>query len=284
MTDHVPTANTDSIGISHGSPVWVDLTVPDLKEVKPFYEIIFGWDFEDYGEEFGHYHMITNGGAHVGGAMSQSGDGSGQPAAWSVYLKSNDVAQSLADTAAAGGAVLVPAMPVGDLGQMGVVTTPGGEALGVWQNGTFGGFTMTRTVGSPVWFEAMSFDFDADAEYYRRVWGWEPTLLEMDGMDAGADGDEAPGTRYANNRPGEAATAGLCEADPSWFPEGTPSYWRAYFIVEDADEAARTITSLGGSVLDGPMDTPFGRLATVADPAGATFQIAQMTEEEQDRG
>jgi hypothetical protein len=278
MTDHVPTANTDSIGISHGSPVWVDLTVPDLEDVKPFYEIIFGWDFEDYGEEFGHYHMITNGGAHVGGAMSQSGDGPGQTAAWSVYLKSNDIAQSLADTAAAGGAVLVPAMPVGDLGQMAVVTTPGGEALGIWQNGTFGGFTMTRTVGSPVWFEVMSFDFDADAEYYRRVWGWEPTLLDMDGPDAGG---EPTRTRYANNRPGEAATAGLCEADPSWFPEGTPSYWRAYFIVEDADEAARTITSLGGSVLDGPMDTPFGRLATVADPAGATFQIAQMTEEEQ---
>jgi uncharacterized protein len=278
MTDHVPTANTDSIGISHGSPVWVDLTVPDLADVKPFYEIIFGWDFEDYGEEFGHYHMITNGGAHVGGAMSQSGDGAGQPAAWSVYLKSNDITRSLTDTAAAGGAVLVPAMPVGDLGQMGVVTTPGGEALGIWQNGTFGGFTMTRMVGSPVWFEVMSFDFDADAEYYRRVWGWEPTLLDM-----GSDAD-APGTRYANNRPGEAATAGLCEAEPSWFPEGTPSYWRAYFIVENADETARTITSLGGSVLDGPMDTPFGRLATVADPAGATFQIAQMAEEEQARG
>lgn len=308
MTDHVPTANTDSIGISHGSPVWVDLTVPDLAEVKPFYEIIFGWEFEDYGEEFGHYHMITNGGAHVGGAMSQSGDGPGQPAAWSVYLKSNDITRSLADTAAAGGNVLVPAMPVGDLGQMGVVTTPGGEALGVWQNGTFGGFTMTRTVGSPVWFEVMSFDFDADAEYYRSVWGWEPTLLAMDSMDTGTaagqedsgvgedafessstssertEAAEAPGTRYANNRPGEAATAGLCEADPSWFPEGTPSYWRAYFIVENADETARTITSLGGSVLDGPMDTPFGRLATVADPAGATFQIAQMPEEDQARG
>ncbi|MDI3330313.1 MAG: VOC family protein [Micrococcus sp.] len=277
MTDHVPTANTDSIGIGHGSPVWIDLTVPDLEAVKPFYETLFGWDFEDYGEEFGHYHMITNGGAFVGGAMSQSGAGAGQPSAWSVYLKSNDITQSLTDTAAAGGAVLVPAMPVGDLGQMGVVTTPGGEALGIWENGTFGGFTMTRTVGSPVWFEVMSFDFDADAEYYRSVWGWNPTLLAM---DAGAD---SPSTRYANNRPGEAATAGLCEANPSWFPEGTPSYWRAYFIVEDADEAARTITGLGGAVLDGPMDTPFGRLATVADPAGATFQIAQMTEEEQSR-
>ncbi|QCU79116.1 VOC family protein [Citricoccus sp. SGAir0253] len=277
MTDHLPTANTDELGIRHGSPVWIDLTVPDLAAVIPFYEALFGWDFEDYGEPFGHYHMITNGGAHVGGAMAQGPDSTGQ-AAWSVYLKSEDIDRSLAETAAAGGTVLVPAMPVGDLGRMGVVTTPGGEALGVWQNGTFGGFTLTRTVGSPVWFEVMSLAFDADAEYYRRVWGWEPTLLPMEDAPEGTEP-----TRYANDRPGEGATAGLCEADPAWFPEGTPSYWRAYFIVQDADEAARTVGRLGGSVLDGPMDTPFGRIATVADPAGATFQLVQMQAEDYGR-
>ncbi|MGM7669640.1 VOC family protein [Microbacterium sp. A93] len=81
---------------------------------------------------------------------------------------------------------------------------------------------------------------------------------------------------YANNHPGEAATAGLCGAPRAWFPEGTPSFWRAYFIVEDADAAAEQVRQLGGTVVDGPMDTPFGRLATVVDPAGATFQIAQV--------
>ena len=31
--------------------------------------------------------------------------------------------------------------------------------------------------------------------------------------------------------------------------------------------------SLGGKVIDGPDDTPFGRLATLADPTGAMFKI-----------
>ena len=48
-----------------------------------------------------------------------------------------------------------------------------------------------------------------------------------------------------------------------------------YFGVEDVDAALSTVTRLGGTVLDGPMDSPFGRLATVADPQGASFQIIQ---------
>jgi uncharacterized protein len=289
MTENPTTSSASAhsaapAAITAGSPVWVDLGVPDLDAVKGFYQSLFGWDFQDSGPEFGHYHMIMNGGAPVGGAMSQMDSDAGQPAAWTVYLKSDDIAQSLTDTAAAGGSVMVPAMPVGDLGQMGVVVTPGGEVLGVWQNGSFDGFALNRALGAPVWFEVMSFDFDADAEYYRTVWGWRPTLLGEDGQEAsggdagdqrgGEAGDE--GGRYANNHPGEAASAGLCAADPSWFPEGTPSYWRAYFAVENADAAAELIRQQGGAVLDGPMDTPFGRLATVADPAGASFQIAEL--------
>jgi uncharacterized protein len=276
MTENPTTA------IAVGSPVWVDLGVPDLNAVKGFYQSLFGWEFQDMGADYGNYHMITNNGASVGGAMSMMGEYAGQPAAWTVYLKSEDIEKSLTDTAAAGGNVMVPAMSMPGLGSMGVVTTPGGEGMGIWQADGFDGFALDRAPGAPVWFEVMSFDFDADAAYYRSVWGWQPTLLGEDGQeaadDAGTEGSEGgdAGGRYANNHPGAAASAGLCAADPSWFPEGTPSYWRAYFAVGDADAAAELIRAQGGAVLDGPMDTPFGRLATVADPAGASFQIAQL--------
>ena len=35
---------------------------------------------------------------------------------------------------------------------------------------------------------------------------------------------------------------------------------------------------LGGSVLDGPIDSPFGRITTVADPEAASFRISAMSE------
>ncbi|GAB2478006.1 hypothetical protein GCM10027030_10340 [Luteococcus sediminum] len=54
-----------------------------------------------------------------------------------------------------------------------------------------------------------------------------------------------------------------------------PSYWRMYLCVEDADATIEKVKELGGSLLDGPMDSLFGRVATVADPQGAQFQINQ---------
>ncbi len=279
MTENAATSTSPSTSaIAVGSPVWVDLGVPDLPAVRGFYEALFGWEFEDMGEQFGHYHMITNDGAPVGGAMSMLEDEADQPAAWTIYLKTDDIEKSLTDTAAAGGQVVVPAMPMPGLGSMGIVFTPGGEGLGLWQADGFEGFVLNGTAGAPVWFEVMSFDFDADAEYYRNVWDWQPSALGDDGSEAADGGDNVRGKdgEYVNSRPGEAATAGLCRAPREWFPEGTPSFWRAYFAVADADAAAEQVRALGGTVVDGPMDTPFGRLATVTDPAGATFQISQM--------
>lgn len=265
--------------ITAGSPVWVDLGVPDLAAVQGFYTSLFGWRFEDMGPDYGNYHMITNHGAHVGGAMSMPEGDQDESAAWTVYLKTEDIEKSLTDTAAAGGSVIYPAMPMPGLGSMGIVTTPGGEAMGLWQSDGFEGFVLDGAVGAPAWFEVMSFDYRADAEYYRTVWGWDLTPLGSDGQesDGSSESGDATGEEvdYANNHPGDAATAGLCGAPREWFPEGTPSFWRAYFTVGDADAAAQLIRTQGGTVLDGPMDTPFGRLATVADPAGATFQIAE---------
>ncbi|GEM_PF-5826147 len=73
---------------------------------------------------------------------------------------------------------------------------------------------------------------------------------------------------------GDRATAGLCDA-AQWLPEGMPGYWRVYFQAPDMDAAVQTIEAHGGRVVDGPQDSPFGREATVVDPAGATFQLNQ---------
>ena len=45
-------------------------------------------------------------------------------------------------------------------------------------------------------------------------------------------------------------------------------------ITDDLRERRlEVIREHGGTVLDGPQDSPFGRVTTVQDPAGATFQI-----------
>jgi hypothetical protein len=59
--------------------------------------------------------------------------------------------------------------------------------------------------------------------------------------------------------------------------EGERAHWRADFWIADADAAAARATQLGGSVLAGPEDAGPFREAVLADPAGATFSVSQLT-------
>lgn len=58
--------------------------------------------------------------------------------------------------------------------------------------------------------------------------------------------------------------------------EGVPANWGVYWGVDDVDAAAATAKQLGGSVIQEPETTPYGRLATVADTAGATLKLRSM--------
>jgi uncharacterized protein len=50
--------------------------------------------------------------------------------------------------------------------------------------------------------------------------------------------------------------------------------WQVFFRVADVDATLTRIIKLGGAVLRQPRNTPFGRLAEVADPTGARFNLA----------
>ena len=82
--------------------------------------------------------------------------------------------------------------------------------------------------------------------------------------------------RYSTNGPAETASWGLCDASGMMPAEATG--WRFYLAVESSETAIEQIKAHGGTVLDGPTDSPFGRIATIADPEGATFQISAMSE------
>ena len=59
----------------------------------------------------------------------------------------------------------------------------------------------------------------------------------------------------------------------AFLPEGVPAHWSVYIRVADTDATIAAITGHGGSVVMPAEDTPYGRLATVADPTGANFKI-----------
>ena len=55
-------------------------------------------------------------------------------------------------------------------------------------------------------------------------------------------------------------------------PQASP-HWSVYFRTDDADATIARARELGGSVIQPAEDTPYGRLATLADPTGAAFKL-----------
>lgn len=254
-----------------GSPTWMDLGTDDVAGATSFYTQLFGWDFLDQGPDFGGYQMIKQGDGFVGGAMSSKMTPEGPtdepqfPTSWTIYLRVEDIDAALAKVEPAGGSIMLPAMEVGEAGKMAVVVAADGAVVGMWQPVEFPGYDFTGKPGTPVWFETMSKDYDAASAFYTEVFGWN--LVQMPGTPEGQP-------RYATNGAEAEAACGICEAS-SFLPDDVPSYWRMYLAVEDCDAAVEKVQELGGSLLDGPMDSPFGRLATVTDPQGGMFQVIQ---------
>jgi hypothetical protein len=74
------------------------------------------------------------------------------------------------------------------------------------------------------------------------------------------------------NPEAEGDLAGIMDA-AAFIPAGVAAPWAIYWEVDDAAGSVAAVRDLGGSVVADVEDTPYGRLATVADPAGALFKL-----------
>jgi predicted enzyme related to lactoylglutathione lyase len=251
-----------------GAPCWADLLTSDPGRIRAFYGDVLGWQAEEPNSDFGGYFNFTRNGVRVAGCMPSNPDMGGVPDTWSVYLASDDADKTLEMASANGAQVVVPAMAVGDLGVMAVLVDPGGASIGIWQPRSFPGVTVLGEQGAPGWFELHTRDYDTVLDFYRTVFHWQTDVM----------GDD-PGFRYSTLRDpsGEGQLAGVMDAS-GFLPEGVPAHWSVYWWVDDADDAAAKVVAGGGSVRLAPEDTPYGRLATVADPAGAQFKLMAANE------
>jgi len=243
-----------------GAPCWIDLFTSDLDAARRFYEELFGWTSESAGEDFGGYVNFSLDGVRVAGAMHNDGS-AGTPDVWSVYLAVADAGATVEAAVAAGGQVIFGPDQVGDLGRLGLLVDPAGAAIGIWEPGAHRGFGVLAEANAPSWFELMTRDFAAAIPFYEQVFGWDVHSI--------SDTDEF---RYSTAGEEETATAGVMDAS-GFLPDGVPSHWGMYVQVPDADASLAKALELGATVIQGPDDTPYGRLVALADPTGAMFKL-----------
>ncbi|MFI5036215.1 MAG: VOC family protein [Acidimicrobiales bacterium] len=245
-----------------GHPCWVDHLTNDADATRRFYTGIFGWEAGEASEEFGGYFQFFRDGVPVAGAAPAMAEHP-MPDVWSVYLAVEDAQVTLDRAAGAGGTVIVPAMRVGDLGTMGMVTDPSGAAVGLWAPITFQGFGVLDEANAPKWFELHTLDYERAVSFYQDVFAWDTSVA-----------GDTPEFRYTTADADGGHFAGMMDSK-NFLPEGTPSHWTVYFGVHDVDAACARAVELGGSITVAAQDTPYGRLAGVADPGGAVFSVMQ---------
>jgi uncharacterized protein len=243
-----------------GAPCWVDLLTSDPDQTKAFYAELFGWTIDEAGPDYGGYFSFVKDGSLVAGAMGNSAE-SGLPDGWTVYLAVEDAKASAEAADRAGGQVVMPAMEVKELGSMAVVADAGHAGIGLWQPGLHKGFQLIGEAGAPAWFELLTRDYDASVAFYRAVFDWDTQVMA-----------DTPEFRYTTLGGEDGPLAGIMDAS-SFLPEGVPAHWSVYFAVDDTDAAVAKVAELRGAVVTAAEDTPYGRMATVADPTGANFKL-----------
>jgi predicted enzyme related to lactoylglutathione lyase len=251
---------------SNGAPCWIDLMTSDTEKAKTFYGTVFGWTFQTGDEEkYGGYITAWKNGKSVAGIMQKQADMGAMPDVWSTYLRSEDAAATAQAATEHGGQVYMGPMVVPEQGSMAMIADASGAAVGVWQPAEMKGFELAAEEGAPAWHELHTKDYAAAVKFYQDVFGWDTDVMS-----------DTPEFRYTTLGAGRAAKAGIMDAS-GYLPAGVPSHWQVYFAVKDTDATISNAVPLGAQVIDGPDDTPFGRIATLTDPTGATFKIVADT-------
>ena len=243
-----------------GAPCWIDLMTTDTAETRAFYTGLFDWQAGEPAADLGGYFLFFNQGAPLAGVSPLAPDEE-PPGEWSVYLATDDVTKALELAETAGSEVIVPETKIADMGTMAVVTDAGGAHVAMWQADAFAGIARRGEIGTQGWFELHTRAYDESVEFYRDVFGWDTHQMS-----------NTPEFRYTTLGENEYALAGIMDAS-GYLPPGTDAHWAVYIQVADTDSSAARAVSLGGTIVEPAQNTPYGRLAVVADTLGCQIRL-----------
>ncbi|RKH65637.1 VOC family protein [Corallococcus interemptor] len=242
-----------------GTVSWVDLMAWDLPKAQDFYGALFGWTFQEGSKENGHYTMAFKGAHPVAALMPRPSDAPFPPI-WNTYFAVESVDRSVARLKELGGKVMMEPMDVMDAGRMAFCTDNTGAPFGFWQPNQFHGSGLVNEPGAMAWFEGKTHDGAKAVAFYKDLFGMTADKMPDDRMQYWVlkkDGSEAAGVMQLDDKTSA----------------NVPAHWMITFSVANTDEAATTVSAKGGKVIMQPFDSPYGRIAIVADPGGAAFGI-----------
>lgn len=125
--------------------------------------------------------------------------------------------------------------------------------------------SMCMKPGHFSWNELITSNPKASADFYARLFGWQPAPF----VPKGAPADGPPYTLFKTDA-NDMGTGGMMQAPAP----GVPTHWLPYVVVENADQSLAKAVELGAKVLAPVMSIgEVGRIAVIQDPQGASIGL-----------
>ena len=252
-----------------GKVVWADLTTPDLAASKRFYGGLFGWTFHDIRAGEKGYSVALLEGTPVAGLFQHSTP-SGEPRrpAWVAFVAVRDV-EAVKKTAVENGAkVLFGPRTFPQRGTQATISDPEGAVFAVLASSSGDPGDFLAAPGAWIWSSLIARDPDKEAGFYQTLFGYD--VFDLD--DAA---DPGPGHLILSSDDYARASVNPLPADAV---RRSPRWVHFVRVVDAADAAARAV-ALGGRVVVQPhVDRHGGRVALVADPAGALVGLMEWSD------
>jgi predicted enzyme related to lactoylglutathione lyase len=250
---------------SHGRFVWYELMTTDVEAAKAFYGKVVGWGMRDAAVPGMSYTLLTIGEASVGGLVQLPEDARrlGAEPRWLGYIAVNDVDATTRRVEQLGGAVHVQPADIPDIGRFSVVADPQAATLALvkWLKPGQAETDELDKPGRVGWHELLAADGEKAFPFYGELLDWQRATSEID-----------PASTYQPFIVA-AQTIGGMFTKPPMVPM---PFWLYYFNIGDIGAAVEHVKTLGGQILEGPVDLPGGsRVARCADPQGAMFALIE---------
>ena len=251
--------------IPRGRFVWYELMTGDPDAAQTFYTKLTGWKAQAWDGAPTSYTMWMNGDTPVGGLMQLPDEvkQQGAPPHWIAYAATPDVDATTARATEAGGRLLYGPTDIPTVGRVATLADRQGAVFALHTAaGAAPGHDGPWQIGEFSWHELATTDPEAAVDFYTGLLGW----VKTDAMDMGP-----AGLYQMFGRSKERSMGGIFKKPPEM---PGPSAWLVYVRVDNVDERVDVVKTLGGQVLNGPMDVPGGdRVAQCLDPQGAAFAI-----------
>jgi hypothetical protein len=251
-----------------GIPCWVELAALDEGAAQQFYNGLFGWTYylnRDPAAPNGRYLIASLGTTDVGGIYRAAPD---QPSLWTINVSVHSTANAAEWVQHLGGTVTLGPVAIPNRGSILHATDPAGAPVVFWQAPADWDFGS----GAPNTFASADLnthDGEAADGFFCRLFNYTARQI-----------GEVRGVDYVEWLMEQQPVLYRYVMGPEYPPETLP-HWMVYFEVDPArgtDATAGHALMLGGRVVAEPYDTPWGRIAILADPGGAVFSIVDRTQ------